>query len=271
MKPRLRLIFTRRIWEQRELIARLAQREILSRYRGSLMGWGWTLLNPLLMLAIYTFVFSTIFKARWESSQELGSAGFALNIFAGMVVFGLFAECANKAPALIISNSNYVTKVRFPLEALGCSTILSALFHASTSLVILLVFRVIAVGSFPWYSVTLPLVWLPYLLITLAATWLVSAMGVYLRDLNQFIVVATSALTFLSAVFYPISALPKNLIPFFRLNPVANWVEQTRDLLIQNHAPNPLLLTLEIAVAALACELSLRLFIKASRGFADVL
>lgn len=271
MKPSIRMTFTGRIWKQRELIVRLAQREILARYRGSLVGWGWTLLNPLLMLAIYTFVFSTIFKARWESSQDLGSAGFALNIFAGMVVFGLFAECANKAPALITSNSNYVTKVRFPLEALGCSTILSALFHASTSLAILMVFRIVVIGSFPWSSLLLPIVWLPYLLLTLAATWLVSAMGVYLRDLNQFMVVATSALTFMSAVFYPISALPKALIPIFRLNPVANWVEQTRSLLILDQLPNAIGLTVEIVAAALICELCLQLFQKASRGFADVL
>ncbi|MFM7674799.1 MAG: ABC transporter permease [Synechococcus sp.] len=267
----MQLTFIRRLWNNRELIIRLAQRDILLRYRGSMVGWGWTLLNPLMMLAIYTFVFSTIFKARWESSANLGSAGFALNIFAGMVVFGLFAECANKAPALITSNSNYVTKVRFPLETLACSTLLSALFHASTSLGILLVFRMVVIGSVPWSGLLLPVAWLPFLLLTLAGTWLVAALGVYLRDLNQFMVVATSALTFMSAVFYPLSALPKPLIPIFRLNPVANWVEQTRSLLILNELPSPLSLGAGIASALLICELSLRLFQKASRGFADVL
>jgi lipopolysaccharide transport system permease protein len=250
---------------------RLAQRDILSRYRGSLIGWGWTLLNPLMMLVIYTFIFSTVFKARWETSQELGSAGFALNIFAGMTVFGLFAECANNAPALITSNSSYATKVRFPLEVLGCSVVLSALFHASTSIAILLIFRFLVTHSLPLAALLLPLVWLPYLLLTLAGTWLVSALGVYLRDLNQFMAVAVSALTFLSAIFYPISALPKQLVPFFRLNPVANWVEQTRSLLILDKVPNALFLGLEIGGALLICELSLRLFQKASRGFADVL
>ncbi|MEB3295916.1 MAG: ABC transporter permease [Cyanobacteriota bacterium] len=260
-----------RLWSHRELIARFTQRDVLIRYRGSLLGWSWTLLNPLMMLAIYTFVFSTIFKARWESTNYLGPKGFALNVFAGMVVFGLFAECVNKAPALITSNSNYVTKVRFPLETLGCSTLLSALFHASTSLAILLVFRIAVMGSIPWNGLLLPVVWLPFLLLTLAGTWLLAALGVYLRDLNQFMIIVTSALTFLSGVFYPLSALPRQLIPIFRLNPVASWVEQTRNLLIMNEPPSARSLTLTIIGALLACEWSLRIFKKASQGFADVL
>ena len=267
MKPS----FISRIWQQRELILRLAQRDVLLRYRGSLVGWGWTLLNPLMMLAIYTFVFSTIFKARWELNKDLGPAGFALNIFAGMVVFALFSECANKAPALITSNSNYVTKVRFPLEALGCATVLSALFHAATSALILLVFRVIVTGSFPWSALLLPVVWLPYVMGTLAATWLLSGLGVYLRDLNQFVVVATSALMFMSAVFYPLAALPQRWAPIFRLNPIASWVEQTRSVIVLDHLPSVGALAIELTIACVVCEWSLRLFNKAGRGFADVL
>ena len=265
------LVVPRRLWRQRELIARLTQRDILMRYRGSLMGWGWTLLNPLLMLAIYTFVFSTVFKARWQVGEQLGSAGFALNIFAGMVVFGLFAECVNKAPGLITANSNYVTKVRFPLETLGCAALASALFHAITSTLILLIFRLVVSGSIPWSALLLPVAWLPYLLMTLAITWLLSALGVYLRDLNQFVMVGTSALMFMSAVFYPLSALPPRVQALFHLNPIASWVEQTRSLVIAGHPPDPLSLGVTLITGLLVCELSLRLFQKASRGFADVL
>lgn len=268
---RITLMVPHRLWQQRELIARLAERDILMRYRGSLMGWSWTLLNPLLMLAIYTFVFSTIFKARWQTGEQLGPAGFALNIFAGMVVFSLFAECANKAPGLITANSNYVTKVRFPLETLGCATLASALFHAITSALILLAFRLVITGSLPWSALLLPVAWLPYLLMTLAITWLLSALGVYLRDLNQFVMVGTSALMFMSAVFYPLSALPPRIQTLFHLNPIAGWVEQTRSLVIAGHPPDPLGFAIALIAALLMCELSLRLFQRASRGFADVL
>lgn len=259
------------LWQQRELITRLTQREVQTRYRGSVVGWGWTILTPLLMLSIYTFVFSSIFKARWESTAELGAPGFALNIFTGMVVFALFSECATRAPSLITSNSNYVTKVRFPLETLACTVVGNGLFHAITSLVILLVFRLIATGSFPWSSLCLPLVWLPYIMIALAMTWILSALGVYLRDLGQVVTVATSALMFMSAVFYPLSALPERWAPLFKLNPIAWWIEETRALIVLNQWPNPGVITLQLAGAIVICELALHLFRKASRGFADVL
>ena len=267
----MRLSFVDRLWQQRELISRLTQRDIQARYRGSLMGWGWTLLTPLMMLCVYTFVFSSIFKARWETSQALGSAGFALNIFSGMVVFGLFSECATKSPSLITSHSNYVTKVRFPLETLGCTVVGHALFHAITSLIILVVFRIAATGSIPWAGTLLPLVWLPYILLTLSMIWLLSAMGVFLRDLSQVVTLATSALMFISAVFYPLSALPKRWAPLFGLNPIALWIEQTRSLIVLNHWPNLFVIGAQVIVAGFICELSLRLFRRASRGFADVL
>jgi lipopolysaccharide transport system permease protein len=267
----MRLSWIGQLWQQRELITRLTQREVQTRYRGSVVGWGWTILTPLLMLTIYTFVFSSIFKARWESTAELGSAGFALNIFTGMVVFGLFSECATRAPTLITSHSNYVTKVRFPLETLGCTVVGNGLFHALTSLVILLVFRLAATGSFPWSSICLPLVWLPYVLLALAMTWILSALGVYLRDLGQVVTVATSALMFMSAVFYPLSALPERWAPLFKLNPIAWWIEETRALIVLDHWPNPGVVTIQLVGAIVICELALRLFRKASRGFADVL
>ena len=267
----MKLRWISQLWRQRELITRLTQREIQTRYRGSVVGWGWTILTPLLMLTIYTFVFSSIFKARWESTAELGSAGFALNIFTGMVVFGLFSECATRAPTLITSNSNYVTKVRFPLETLGCTVLGNGLFHAFTSLVILLAFRIVATGSFPWSSLCLPVVWLPYLLLALAMTWILSALGVYLRDLGQVVTVATSALMFMSAVFYPLSALPERWAPLFKLNPIAWWIEETRALIVLNHWPNPAAIVAQLLAAILICEAALLLFRKASRGFADVL
>ena len=104
---------------QPTILWRLTEREVTSRYRGSLLGWGWTLLTPLLMLAVYTFVFSTVFKARWPDLQEAGPIGFAINLFAGLIVYSLFSECIGKAPTLVLSQPSYVTKVIFPLELLS--------------------------------------------------------------------------------------------------------------------------------------------------------
>lgn len=253
------------------LFWRLTTREVIGRYRGSILGWGWTLLNPLLMLAVYTFVFSTVFKARWPDLQEAGSAGFAINLFAGLIVFNLFAECVGKAPTLILSQPSYVTKVVFPLELLSGVAVTAAMFHACTSLIVLLLFRLATTGSIPLTTLLIPLVWLPLILGCLGCCWLFSALGVYLRDLNQLITVLLSVLMFMSAVFYPIAALPEQWQPVLSLNPLVPVIEQTRAVLIAGINPSQHYLVIGCALGLCFCEISFRLFQRARRGFADVL
>ncbi|MFN9057646.1 MAG: ABC transporter permease, partial [Cyanobacteriota bacterium] len=204
----MRLRFLRSLWKQREVLWRLSEREVLGRYRGSMLGLAWSFIQPLSMLAVYTFVFSTVFQARWGTNPQGGSLGFAINLFAGLIVFNLLAECLSKAPTLILANPNYVKKVIFPLETLAFVNVAGATFHAGASLVVLFIFELIAFRRLPITLVWLPLVWVPLLLGCLAATWVLSALGVYLRDIGQVIGVVVSMLMFLSPIFYPISALP---------------------------------------------------------------
>ena len=253
------------------ILWRLTEREVASRYRGSLLGWGWTLLNPLLMLAVYTFVFSTVFKARWPDLQEAGPIGFAINLFTGLIVFSLFAECIGKAPTLVLSQPSYVTKVIFPLELLSAVAVGAAAFHACTSLVVLGLFELIAQGGIPLTALWLPLVWLPLLLGSLGLCWLLSALGVYLRDLPQLVNVGLSVLMFLSAIFYPVSALPERWQPVLSLNPLVLVIEQTRTVLVSGQGPSALYLSLGIPISVVICELCFRMFQKARRGFADVM
>jgi lipopolysaccharide transport system permease protein len=255
----------------RELLWRLTEREVVGRYRGSVLGWGWTLLNPLLMLAVYTFVFSTVFKARWPDLQQAGPLGFAINLFTGLIVFNLFSECIGKAPTLVVSQPSYVTKVIFPLELLGAVAVGAACFHACTSLVVLGLFQLVATGGIPATALWLPLVWLPLLLGCLGLAWLLSALGVYLRDLPQLVGVGLSVLVFLSAVFYPISALPPQWQPLLKLNPLVLVIEESRAVLVRGDAPSLGYLLAGIPLAVLFSEISYRLFQKARRGFADVL
>jgi len=263
--------FPRSLLLHRTLLWRLTQREVAGRYRGSVLGWSWSLLNPLLMLAVYTFVFSTVFKARWPDLQQAGPLGFAINLFAGLIVFNLFAECISKAPTLIVSQPNYVTKVVFPLELLAATSVGAAAFHAATSLVVLGLFELVAMGSIPLTALWLPLVWLPLLLGCLALGWLLSALGVYLRDLPQLVNVGLSILMFLSAIFYPVTALPERWQPLLLANPLVLVIEQTRRILISGASPSPLYLVVGIPAGILLCEWSHRLFGKARRGFADVI
>jgi lipopolysaccharide transport system permease protein len=260
------------LWKHRELWWRLTEREVLGRYRGSALGIGWSFITPLAMLAVYTFVFSQVFKARWgDLNTDSGTLGFAINLFTGLIVFNLFAECANRAPGLILANPNYVKKVVFPLEVLGSVSLGTAGFHAFTSLIVLISFQLAAFRSLPVTILWLPLVWLPLILISLATTWILSSLGVFLRDIGQVVGLGLNVLMFLSPVFFPISALPPRMLPVLKLNPLAHVIEQTRMVAIAGEGPSLRYLVIGILLGAVACEISFRGFQKAKRAFADVL
>ena len=263
--------FPHAIWKHRELWWRLTEREVLGRYRGSALGIGWSFITPLAMLAVYTFVFSQVFKARWGGLEQTGPLGFAVNLFAGLIVFNLFSECVSRAPGLVLANPNYVKKVIFPLEVLGSVAVGSASFHAMTSLIILIVFELVAFRQLPITLLWLPAVWLPLVLGSLACTWILSAGGVFLRDIGQLIGVALNMLMFLSPIFFPVSALPARWQPILALNPLAQVIEQTRRVAVQGLNPEPGYVLAGTLITGIACELSFRAFHKSKGAFADVI
>lgn len=265
------LRFPQALWHNRELWWRLTEREVRGRYKGSVLGLGWSFVTPLAMLAVYTFVFSQVFKARWGGLEQSGPLEFAVNLFAGLIVFNLFSECANRAPGLVLSNQNYVTKVVFPLEVLGSVAVGTATFHALTSLIILILFKLVAFQNLPITIILLPIVWLPLFLGSLACTWLLSAAGVFLRDIGQLINVGLNMLMFLSPIFFPLSALPARWQPVLALNPLALVIEQTRRVAVEGVAPRLDYLILGTLVTCIFCELSFRAFQKSKRAFADVI
>lgn len=267
----MRLRFPLALWKHRHLWWRLTEREVLSRYRGSALGIGWSFITPLAMLTVYTFVFSQVFKARWGGLEQAGPLGFAVNLFAGLIVFNLFSECVSRAPGLVLANPNYVKKVIFPLEVLGSVAVGSASFHAITSLIILIVFELIAFRQLPITLLWLPVVWLPLVLGSLACTWVLSAGGVFLRDIGQLIGVALNMLMFLSPIFFPVSALPTRWQPVLALNPLAQVIEQTRRVAVQGLSPQLEYVIASLAVTGIACEVSYRTFRKSKGAFADVI
>ncbi|KZR66187.1 MULTISPECIES: ABC transporter permease [Prochlorococcus] len=259
------------LWEQRELLWKLSRREVEGRYRGSVLGWGWSLITPLLMLGVYTFVFSQVFKARWGDLESSGPWLFAINLFAGLIVFNVFSETTNASPALILSKSNLVTKVIFPLEILPAVTLIAALFHGLTSLMVLIVFELISQGQIPLTIAWIPVIWIPLAGGCLTLGWTLSALGIYLRDLTQVVGVITNLLMFLSAVFYPLSALPERWQPLLRLNPLVIIIEQTRRVAVNGLQPSFSYVLAASLLSIITCEIAYRGFQKARRGFADVL
>ncbi len=260
------------LWRNRDLAAALVKREVIGRYRGSIMGMAWSLFNPLLMLAIYTFVFSVVFKARWGTGGgEESKADFAILLFVGMIVHGLFAECINRAPALILSNVNYVKKVIFPLEILPWVAFGSALFHTAISVAVLLLAQLILSQHLPWTALLFPVVLLPLALLAMGLAWFLSAFGVFVRDIGQVTGMFTTVLLFLSPVFYPLSALPPKYQGWLQLNPLAFIIEEGRKVLVFGQLPNFGHWSILMSAGMLVAWCGFAWFQKTRKGFADVL
>jgi lipopolysaccharide transport system permease protein len=259
-------------WRNRSLIWVLTKRELLGRYRGSVLGIGWSFLRPLLMLIIYTLVFGSILQTRWENtSSPHSTAEFALILFAGLLVFDLFSEMVNRSPSLILNNPNLVKKVVFPLEILPYITLGVALIHAIVSLVVLLAGEVVFIGTVPWTVCLFPLTLLPLILSSLGMSWILASLGVYLRDVSQLTGTATSALMFLSAVFFPATAVPEGYRFLVDLNPLAWSIENARKVLIFGSVPDFMALTQLTALSLVVAWFGFAWFQKTRKGFADVL
>ena len=259
------------LWMNRHLIWQMTRRDIVARYRGSIIGLAWSFITPLLMLVVYTFVFSVVFKARWGVDANESRAEFAIILFAGLIVFGLFSEVVNRAPRQIVSNANYVKRVVFPLEILSWVSLGSVLFHTLISLGVLLLVQLILTRSLPWTVLLFPLVLLPLIFASLGVAWFLAALGVYMRDIGQITTVFTTMLMFVSAIFYPVSALPAGYQSLLRLNPLVIIISESRKVLIFGTMPDWLWLGIALAMGLVIAFAGFWWFQKTRKGFADVL
>jgi lipopolysaccharide transport system permease protein len=256
--------------EQSSLLWQFSRREISGRYRGSLIGFGWAVLNPLLLLAIYTFVFSVVFRIRWDGPVQ-DRVDFALVVYCGMIVHGFFAECMTRAPQLVVEHRNLVKRVVFPLSILPWSVLVVAGFHFLVGLALVTVALFVKSGALPVTLVALPLVIAPLALLSLGVTYACAALGVYLRDLSQVVGFVALTLLFLSPVFYPASAVPPQWRFVMDLNPIATFIEMVRDALIFGRWPQPVTLAAMWVLALAVAWLGFYGFQRSRRGFADVL
>ncbi|WP_230467986.1 ABC transporter permease [Biostraticola tofi] len=257
--------------KNRDLIWQMTKREVTGRYKGSFLGLAWSLFNPLMMLVVYTFVFSVVFKTRWGTDPNAGKADFAIVLFTGLIVFNLFSECIGRAPSLITSNVNYVKKVVFPLEILSFVNFFAALFHASISLVVLFLAIIIFKHSVHLTVLLLPVIMLPLMLAILGASWFLASLGVFVRDVAQTIGILISILMFMSPVFYPVNVLPIAFQKIIMLNPLAYMIEEARKVVFFGVLPNWEMLIINLVVGAVICISGYAFFQNTRKGFADVL
>ena len=270
--PNSLLAVVRSMCRNRQLIAQMTKREIVGRYKGSVFGLTWSFFNPVFMLAIYTFVFSEIFKSRWTgASAEESKTQFAVVLFVGMIVLGLFNEVLNRASGLIVNNANYVKKVVFPIELLPVIAVATTLFHSLISLAVLLVAFLAFNSYLNWTLVFMPLVLLPLVILSTGLAWILASLGVFLRDVGQTISIFTTVLMFLSPVFYPVTAVPDRFRPFILANPLTFIIEQAREVLIWGHLPDFAGLAVYTIVAFGVAWIGFAWFQFTRKGFADVL
>jgi lipopolysaccharide transport system permease protein len=250
------------------LVRELVRREFSGRYHGSFGGVAWSFAQPLFLLAVYTFAFGVVLKARWGFSG--GTGDYALMVFAGLIVFNAFAECLAKAPTLVLANPNYVKKVRFPLEVLPWVMALTAIFHAFIGIAIWLLGYLLLVGVPKASALFFPAIFVCFFPLLLGIGWLLSALGVLVRDIGQLTTMLSHALLFVTPIFYGIEAVPPAFRTLLMLNPLTFVVEQLRSVLFFGHVPALGGLLAYFLLSSAFAWGSLMLFRRMRPGFADL-
>ena len=254
------------------LIWQMGKREVAGRYRGSMIGLFWTFLNPIIMLAIYTFVFGVVFKSKWDAGAgPQNKAAFAVGLFAGLIVFTFFSECVSRAPGLVIGNPAYVKKIAFPLESLVPVMLVSSFINLVVSFAVLLMLYLGAYRTINPTVLLAPLVFLPLIIMTAGFSWFLASLGVFLRDMGQLIGFFVTMVMFISPVFYSAKGLPTLFRRLMIFNPIAEIIEQFRMIIMAGQAPDFGILGIYTVVAIFICWLGYAWFQRTRRAFADVI
>ena len=256
------------------LLKSLVAREVSSRYRGSTLGIVWAVATPLFMLTIYTFVFGTVFRAKiWPSETGASNtSSFALTLFTGLIIFTILAETLSRAPSIIRSHANFVKKVVFPIYILPLVPLGSAVTQALISILVLFTVMLLTSKIPPPTALLLFIPLVPFLILTAGLSWIVACLGTYVRDLEQVMPSLLSGLMFLSAIFYPLSALPEwARVTLLWLNPAVLPIEETRKILLFGLMPDWIALGIYFMISVVVAIIGYATFRKLSKGFADVI
>jgi lipopolysaccharide transport system permease protein len=259
-----------RAWQFRELIRAVVRRELVARFRGSILGWLWAIFGPLVMLSAYTLIFSSAVGARTSAASH-GVGSYALSIFSGLIVFNLFSELAYRAPGLLHEHAHVIKKSIFPSETLAWTATIRAIVYAAISFGVMIVFQLALTHWLPPTVLLLPLVAIPYFLFLLGAPWFLMALGSFTRDVSHLMISIVPVLMFATPMFYSIDDVPQAMRPVFHLNIVGNYVEMLRDVLLLNRLPDPILYLTTVAVSLLAFRFGYRFFMRYKAVFVDVI
>ena len=256
------------LWHHRSLVLELTKREFSGRYRGSFGGIVWSFVQPLFLLTVYTIAFGVILKARWGFSGS--TSDYALMLFAGLIIFNAFSEVLTKSSTLVTGNPNFVKKVVFPLELLPVITVATALIHAFIGIAVWFLGYTLLVGAPKATAILFPLILICFVPVLLGLGWLLSSMGVIVRDISQLTGMLNHTLLFLTPIFYSIEAAPPLLQKLLMINPLTFVVEQFRLVLFYGQMPALKGLAVYFALAFIFAWVSLVLFRRLRPTFADM-
>jgi lipopolysaccharide transport system permease protein len=224
------------IWRNRGLIRTMVRRDVLGRYRGSFAGVFWTVINPLLLMLTYFFVFGIVLRARFGADQSRSS--FALYYLAGMLPWLAFSEAAGRSAGVLLEHRNFIKKLVFAVETLPVNLVVSGLVSEFFAILLFCGFLLVARGAVPLSMVWLPALLIPQILFTAGVSWFLAALGVFLRDLGQFIGFLLTLWFFLTPICYPEASLPAEFLPVFSKNPIYVLVRGYRAIFLENRAPD---------------------------------
>lgn len=254
------------------LLSQLVRRNFEARFKGSYLGLVWSFVQPLMMLSVYTFVFTYILKAKFGVRIEDGRAGaFSLIMFCGMAVFNTFSDTVSSCSTIIISNSNLVKKVVFPLVLLPLSQAMVCFIFGLIWFFLLLFGVIFILHSLSWTALLLPVMLVPLFLFSAGCGFIVAAFGVYIRDLPYIVGVILQVLFFMTPIFYSVKIVPERFQLFLYLNPLCEMVEQTRVVFLYGDLPNWYYVAILWVGSLLVFHWGFLLFRKLKKGFADVL
>jgi lipopolysaccharide transport system permease protein len=262
----------RPLWElpgRFDLVLSLARRELAARYKGSVLGIIWAILTPVVMIAIFTFIFAGLFRARFGAS---GSGwDYALYLFCGLLPWTAFQESLQLSSTTIVSHANLVKRVVFPLETLPVAQSLAALGNQMFGTIALLAGTVLIRHELHVTMLWLPVLVLPQLLATLGAAWLLASLGVFLRDIVQGITLLLMAWMYLTPIIYPESIVPERFKPFINLNPFTPLVRSYRRIMLEGAAPDWSGLAYFTLFATIIFIFGYWWFARTRKNFADVI
>ncbi len=255
-------------WRSRRLISSLVRRDILARYRGSFAGAFWTLLNPLLLMTTYFFVFGVVLRTRFGADSS--GSGYVLYFLAGMLPWLAVSEAAGRAPNTIPEYRGFVRKLVFPLETLNVVQTASGLVTEFVGMAIFLAGLLLARGAVSSAILWLPAIVIPQLLFTLGLCWFLAALGAFIRDLGQIIGFLLTLWFFLTPICYPEASLPKSAAALLSKNPMFFLVRAYRSVLLEGRAPDLHALGIFSAFALATLLAGHAWFYKLRKSFADV-